>query len=333
MCIDLSGAYMLIPTFNQSKKNNKIMLGEIKKVRLRKIWKNEAYDFTPWLSENLERLGEALGLELEFEAKEVSVGPYSADILAKDAGTDKFVVIENQLEKTNHDHLGKCITYASVLDASAVIWVASTFTEEHKKALDWLNDHTSDEIAFYGVILELWQIDNSQPAVKFNVASTPNAIVRQAAQRKEQGELSETRKRQLDFWTSFRDKLADTGKIRSIQTARPQYWFDVALGKSGIHLSNTFNTDRDEIGVRVYIGNKKADEWLPYFESKKESIELKIGESLEWNPNPDNRDKVIALTKKFDLSDDTKVDFALNWLIEQTLKFKSTFGKAIAEKP
>lgn len=309
------------------------MLGEIKKVRLRKIWKNEAYDFTPWLSENLERLGEALGLELEFEAKEVSVGPYSADILAKDAGTDKFVVIENQLEKTNHDHLGKCITYASVLDASAVIWVASTFTEEHKKALDWLNDHTSDEIAFYGVILELWQIDNSQPAVKFNVASTPNAIVRQAAQRKEQGELSETRKRQLDFWTSFRDKLADTGKIRSIQTARPQYWFDVALGKSGIHLSNTFNTDRDEIGVRVYIGNKKADEWLPYFESKKESIELKIGESLEWNPNPDNRDKVIALTKKFDLSDDTKVDFALNWLIEQTLKFKSTFGKAIAEKP
>lgn len=309
------------------------MLGEIKKVRLRKIWKNEAYDFTPWLSENLEKLGEALGLELEFEAKEVSVGPYSADILAKDAGTDKFVVIENQLEKTNHDHLGKCITYASVLDASAVIWVASTFTEEHKKALDWLNDHTSDEIAFYGVILELWQIDNSQPAVKFNVASTPNAIVRQAAQRKEQGELSETRKRQLDFWTSFRDKLADTGKIRSIQTARPQYWFDVALGKSGIHLSNTFNTDRDEIGVRVYISNIKADEWLPYFESKKESIELNIGESLEWNPNPDNRDKVIALTKKFDLSDDTKIDFALNWLIEQTLKFKSTFGKAIAEKP
>lgn len=308
------------------------MLGEIKKVQLRKIWKNEAYDFTPWLSENLERLGEALGLELEFEAKEVSVGPYSADILAKDAGTDKFVVIENQLEKTNHDHLGKCITYASVLDASAVIWVASKFTEEHKKAMDWLNDHTSDEIAFYGVILELWQIDNSQPAVKFNVVSTPNAIVRQATQRKEQGELSDTRKRQLDFWTSFREKLAETGKIRSLQTARPQYWFDVALGKSGIHLSNTFNTDRDEIGVRVYIGNKKAEEWLPYFESKKETIEMKIGETLEWNPNPDNRDKVITLTKKFDLSDESKKEIALTWLIEQTLKFKVAFGKAVTEK-
>jgi len=133
------------------------MLGKIKTVPLRSIWKNEAYDFTPWLSENITDLGEALGLELEFEDKEVSVGPYSADILAKDAGTGQYVVIENQLEKTNHDHLGKCITYSAVLNASAVIWVASDFTEEHKKALDWLNDHTSDEIAFYGVKIELIQ--------------------------------------------------------------------------------------------------------------------------------------------------------------------------------
>lgn len=130
------------------------MLGEIKNVPLRKIWKNEAYDFTPWLVANLEKLGEALGLELEFEGKEVPVGPYSADILAKDAGTDTYVIIENQLEKTNHDHLGKCVTYASVLDASAIIWIASNFTEEHKKALDWLNDYTHDNIGFYGVKLD-----------------------------------------------------------------------------------------------------------------------------------------------------------------------------------
>lgn len=308
------------------------MLGEIKKVQLRKLWKNEAYDFTPWLSGNLERLGEALGLELEFEGREVPVGPYSADILAKDTGTDKFVVIENQLEKTNHDHLGKCITYASVLDASAVIWVASKFTEEHKKAMDWLNDHTSDEIAFYGVIIELWQIDNSKPAIKFNVVSTPNTIVRQAIKRKEQGELSDTRKRQFAFWTAFREKLSLTGEIRSLQTARPQYWFDVALGKSGIHLSNTFNTDRDEIGVRIYINNKKAEEWLPYFESRKKVIELRIGEVLEWNPNPDNRDKVITLTRKFDLSNEIEENVALDWLTEQTLKFKIAFGEAITEK-
>jgi hypothetical protein len=308
------------------------MLGEIKKVQLRKIWKNEAYDFTPWLSENIEQIGEAIGIELEFEDKEVSVGPYSADILAKDAGTDKFVVIENQLEKTNHDHLGKCITYASVLDASAVIWIASKFTDEHKKALDWLNDHTSDEIGFYGIKVELWQIDNSQPAVRFNVVSEPNAVVRQATKRKEQGELTDTRKKQLEFWTAFREKLAETGKVRSLQTPRPQYWFDVALGKSGINLSNTFNTDRNEIGVRVYIGNKKVEEWLPYFESKKEIIETQIGSELIWNPNPDNRDKVITLTKHFDLENKENWKIGIEWLAEKTIKFRQTFSKIIKEK-
>ena len=308
------------------------ILGEIKKVPLRLIWKNEAYDFTPWLSTNLERIGEALGLELEFEAAEVSVGPYSADILAKDAGTDKFVVIENQLEKTNHDHLGKCITYASVLDASAVIWIAAKFTDEHKKALDWLNDHTSDEIGFYGVKVELWQIENSSPAVRFNVISEPNAVVRQATKRKEQGELTETRKTQLEFWTAFREKLAETGKVRSIQTPRPQYWFDVALGKSGINLSNTFNTDSNEIGVRVYISNKKVEEYLPYFESKKNAIEQSIGSTLTWNPNPENRDKVIVLTKHFKLDNKDNWDKALEWLVGETIKFRETFSRIIKEK-
>ena len=191
-------------------------LGKIKSVSLRHIWKNEARDFTPWLAEHLEELNEALGLELELEDKEVSVGPYSADILAKDTGTGKYVVIENQLQKTDHDHLGKCITYASVLDASAVIWIASKFTEEHHKALDWLNDHTSDDIAFYGVKVELWQIENSPSAVRFNVISTPNIIVRQA--RIDKGELSEARRNQLDYWTAYREKLSESGKIRSLQS-------------------------------------------------------------------------------------------------------------------
>jgi len=231
------------------------MLGKIKNVPLRNIWKNEALDFTPWLVDNLTDLGQAVGLELEFENKEVAVGPYSADILAKDTGTGQFVVIENQLEKTNHDHLGKCITYSSILNASAVIWVATEFTEEHKKALDWLNDNTSDDISFYGVKVELLQIDNSAPAIQFIVKSSPNEMVRQATKRKDQGELTETRKLKFDFWSVFKEKLKETGKIGSLQTPRPQYWFDVALGKSGVHLSNTFNTWENKIGVRVYIGN------------------------------------------------------------------------------
>ncbi len=237
--------------------NDQLKLGTIKKVNLRNIWKDEAMDFTPWLAKNIDLLGEAIGLELELENIEVNAGAFSADILAKDSGTGKFVVIENQLTKTDHSHLGQCITYASVLDASAVIWIASKFTDQHKKALDWLNDHTSDEISFYGLVVELIQIDNSSPALKFNIISQPNIAVMQVSNRYDFTELTPSKRKQLEFWSHFSEKLQKSSNIRSLQTPRPQYWYDIALGKSGIHLSNTFNTGRNELGVRVYIHKKK----------------------------------------------------------------------------
>lgn len=308
------------------------MLGKINTVPLKHIWKSEPQEFTPWLAENLSEIGNAVGLELELVGIEVSAGPFSADILAKDTGTDTFVVIENQFTKTDHDHLGKCITYASVLDASAVIWVAPKFTDEHKKALDWLNDHTSDEIGFYGVKLELWKIDNSLPAVRFNVISEPNTAVRQATMRKEQGELSDSKKKQLQFWTDLREKLQKTGKVMSLHTPRGQYWYDIALGKSGIHLSNVYNTDRNEIGLRVYISNKSVPEWMPYFDENKDLIEREIGAQLLWDPNPENKDKIIALFKAYDLDNSIEREKALDWLVEEALKFRKVFSKLIKNK-
>jgi hypothetical protein len=307
-------------------------LGKLKLITPRQKWNNEARDFTPWLANNIEELNKALGLELEVENTEVAVGPYSADILAKDIGTDRYVVIENQLEKTNHDHLGKSITYASVLDASTIIWIATDFTEEHKKSLDWLNDHTTDELSFYGVQVELWQIDDSKAALRFNIVSKPNQAVRQAAKSKATKDLSDKRKFQLDFWNKFRDKLAKTKKIPSLQTPRPQYWFDVSLGKSGIYLSTTCNSENNTVGVRVYIGNKLADEMLPFLESRKIDIEEKIGAKLLWNPNPDTRDKIIALYHLTDFQDKQKVDKALDWLAEYTVKFREVFSPIIKQK-
>lgn len=153
-------------------------LGSIKKYKVRKVWSNEASEFTPWLAkpENMASLCDAVGIELEVENTEVAVGPYSADILAKDTMSNRYVVIENQLAKTNHDHLGKSITYASVLDASAVIWIATEFTDEHRRAFEWLNDNTTDDLSFFAVQLEVWQIDKSRPAVRFDVISRPANI-------------------------------------------------------------------------------------------------------------------------------------------------------------
>lgn len=304
-----------------------IGLGALKNIDPRQKWPHEASNFTPWLAQHLEMLGEAVGLELELEDIEVAVGPYSADILAKDPGTGHFVVIENQLGKTNHDHLGKSITYASVLDASAIIWIATNFTEEHKKALDWLNDHTSHNISFYGMIVELWQIDDSKPAVRFNVISRPTDIVRQTSL--STSNLTETKQLQLEFWTKFRARLLEMGKLPSVQSARPQYWYDVSLGRSGINLSNIANTYDKHIGVRVYISNKVTDAALPQLMEMKNEIEQEIGSNLQWDPNPENRDKIIALTKDADISLKEKWDEYIEWMAETTVIFHTTFAKRI----
>lgn len=308
-------------------------LGTLQVVSARQKWVNEARDFTPWLSENIESLSKAIGIELEVENIEVACGPYAADILAKDTLTGKYVVIENQLGKTDHDHLGKAITYASVLDAASIVWIATEFTQEHKKSLDWLNDHTTDDISFYGVQIELWQIDESKPALRFNVVNRPNEAVRQAAKTKASEDLSKSKKFQLEFWTKFRDKLASTKKIPSLQTPRPQYWFDISLGKANIHISNTCNTDENTVGIRIYIGNKIADKMLPYLESKKVDIEGSIGQALLWNPNPNNRDKVITLLFPTDFDSLQKVEESIEWLVEYTIKAKETFSKIIRQMP
>lgn len=306
-------------------------LGGLRKLNVRTIWQNEASEFTPWLAsdENIGLLGDAIGIELEVENTEVSVGPYSADILAKDTATGRYVVIENQLEKTNHDHLGKAITYASVLDATAIVWIAPDFTDEHRKALDWLNDHTTEDTSFYGVSVELWQIDDSKPAVKFNVVSAPADILRIAAKSKGSEELSDIRKAQLEFWTKFRDKLLSTKQVPSAQTPRPQYWYDISLGRSGIHLSTVFNTFENTCGIRVYISNRIAAKALPQLEKQRSDIEREIGESLEWNPYPDKRDKIVRLSRQADIFKRDEWDEYCDWLVDMTLKFRSAFAPRV----
>lgn len=303
------------------------MLGKIRKVDVRKIWRTESAEFTPWLAsdENLMKLGKAIGLELEVDQIEAKVGPYSADILAKDTGTGKYVIIENQLGKTNHDHLGKAITYGSVLDAGTVIWIATEFTEEHQRALDWLNEYTTEELSFYGVLLEVWQIDESRPALRFNVISRPAEIKREDASGRSKEVLSETKKLQLEFWKDFRKSLLEAKIVPSAQTPRPQYWFDVALGRSHIVLSNIANTWENKIGVRVYISNQIADWALPQLEGQKDEIEKEIGLHLQWNPNPENRDKTIAITKNVNLQNREEWASSIEWLVDMVKRFRKAF--------
>jgi len=305
--------------------NNK--LGKIERGDIREIWPNEASDFTPWLAQeqNISQLADAIGLELEIENVEVAVGPYAADILAKDTGTGEYVVIENQLGKTNHDHLGKVITYGSALNAAAIVWIASEFTEEHQKALEWLNDNTTEDLAFFGVQVEVWRIDNSRPAVKFNVISRPVEIVRQAAIVRASENLTETRKLQLEFWTAFRDKLIEEKVVPSAHTPRPQYWFDVAVGRSNFVLSNIANTSEGRVGVRLYMSHRVADKAISQLMEQKEEIERELGIELLWNPHPEKSDKIIAVYRNADIWNREEWDIYIAWLVDMVSKFRKVF--------
>lgn len=307
-----------------------VSLGEIKKVAVRGVWRHEESFFTPWLAEdvNIAKLGEALGLELQVEGVEVPVGPFSADILAKDS-SGGFVVIENQFGKTDHDHLGKILTYAATLDARSVIWLAERFTDEHRKAIEWLNDRTTDDLSLYAVEVELWRIDESRPALRFNVLSQPTEIVRQATAIKASASMTDAQRLQLEFWTQFRDRLLDRKVVTSTHTPGPRYWFDVPLGRSNIFLSNFANTYDNRIGIRVYLGNQVAEKALPQLESEKAEIESELGEELSWNPNPEKRDKVIALSRAADLSNKAAWPEYIEWLVDRVARFKNVFGPRV----
>ena len=201
--------------------NNK-SLGRLEKTDLREVWLSESGQFTPGLAqtENLKLLGETIGIELECEAQEKDVGPFRADILCKDTATDAWVLIENQLERTDHSHLGQLLTYAAGLNAVTIVWVAERFTEEHRAALDWLNERTDEKITFFGLEVELWRIGDSPIAPKFNIVSKPNDWTR-SVQQAAQGEVSEHKQLQLRFWTLFKQYMEEKRSFVRCQKPSP----------------------------------------------------------------------------------------------------------------
>ena len=302
-------------------------LGELQAVDLRQLWQNEATDFTPWLAspENMQRLGESIGLELAVENTEVSVGPFSADILARETATGNYVVIENQLGKTDHDHLGKALTYAATLNAHTIVWIAARFTEEHRKALDWLNSNTAEGLAFIGVQVELWTIDGSKPAIRFNVVSRPDEAMRQAVASASASD-SPTKALQLAFWTEFREKLIAANVVPSTHAPGPRYWYTVAVGRSGYSLSLAANVDSGFVRVRLYMqGRYKAIEGLRQLLSQKEAIEREIGEPLMWDPNPDASDKTIGLERAADIRDRSTWPELMDWMVDAVARMRGAF--------
>ena len=234
-------------------------LDHLKKVELRKVWPHEALDFTKWLSSpaNLNMLGEAVGVELELIEIESSVGSFNVDIYAQEAGTGRKVIIENQLEETNHDHLGKVITYAAGKGAQVIIWVVAHARDEHRQAIEWLNEHTDNDFGFFLVEIELWTIGDSKPAPRFNVVEQPNEWTR--ALRLSEN-LSETERVKLSYWTKYREIARSTPsflKVFSPQKPTKDHWSTLRCGTSAYHIALLIDTQHGRTGIEFYVPDDK----------------------------------------------------------------------------
>lgn len=234
-------------------------LDELKRVNLRDVWKHEALDFTKWLAEepNHKMLSDAVGVELELLETESSVGAFNVDIYAQESGTGRKVIIENQLEDTNHDHLGKVITYAAGKGAEVVIWVVARARDEHRQAIEWLNQHTDSEFGFFLVEVELWQIGDSRPAPRFNVVEQPNEWAKTL---KMSEGMSDTERVKLSYWTKYREIAEETPEFTAVFKPRKpsaSHASDLNCGTGSYHFALLIDTQAGKIGIELYVPDDK----------------------------------------------------------------------------
>lgn len=276
-------------------------LGQLQLVDVRTIWQHEASDFTPWLaaSENINVLGEALRTgPLDVEAVERNVGRFSADVVARDeAGT--LILIENQLEQTDHRHLGQILTYLAGLEEDAtVVWIATRFSEEHRAALDWLNENTSDRFEFFGVELRVVRIGQSDAAPEFSIVAKPNnwsRSVRSAARQASQAVEGDRQKLLLSYWTSFAEYIQ--AKAPSMKSLKPStdHWKTFGVGKTGFNINVNALTQEKRLGVELYISHPNAKRDFSLLESQRSFIEADAAQPLRWEPLPNRKGARISV--------------------------------------
>lgn len=318
-------------------------LGHLVRGDPRTVWPGEATDFTPWLAldENLRLLGEAIGIELEFEASEKNVGPFKADILCKNTATDEWVLVENQLARTGHTHLGQLLTYAAGLRAVTIVWIANPFTEEHRAALDWLNTITDTRFNFFGLEIELWRINDSPYAPKFNVVVKPNDWSKTVSEGAARVELTETKQLQLDFWTEFRSQVPRTSSVTPTKPL-PQHWMNVALGKTGFGLSaiaSMWNSahnhyDTNEVRVEMIITDSASDHYFELLRAEQSEIHTELGRTLTWQEPTDGVTTRKAYVRRdADLADRAGWPELHHWLLRNLEDFKRVFGERVKRLP
>jgi hypothetical protein len=304
--------------------------GKIKKISIRDIWQREAYNFTPWLAENLDKLGESVGMDLELIEQEASVGNFSLDILAKDLSTGRNVIIENQFGGTDHDHLGKMLTYAAGYDASKVVWISEYVRDEHRQTIEWLNQRTDTETQFFAIEIEVFRIDDSKPAYNFKPIVFPNEW-RKSKREGLKNNSSAKGEAYREYFQSLIDELRSKHSFSKAKIAQPQNWFLFPTGISGISYGTSF-AQGGRVRAELYIDvgeldkNKSLFDWLS---EQKETIEIEFGESLDWERLDDRRASRVAIYREGSIDNVEMLKEIHAWAIQELLKLRKVFSSRL----
>ena len=307
-----------------------VKIGKLTEVDVRDLWKHEQYDFSNWLAkeENIKLLDEEIGLTLMDINKEVYIGSYRCDLVAKDETTGQIVIIENQLEATNHDHLGKIITYAAGLDAKTIIWIVKEAREEHKAAIEWLNNNSSEEIGFFLIELHAYKINDSLPAPMFKVVEKPNNFTKTSKQNYSDKELNRSQNERLMFWEEFNTVIVAKGKPFSVRKPTTDHWYDVAIGTSEAHLAINLVNKENKIVLELYILDNKN--LFDHIYEDKEKIENTLQMSFSWERLDGKKaSRIKHDVLGLDFSDHSNYPQLMDECVEKILKMRDVFKKYV----
>lgn len=294
-------------------------LGRLEAVPPRTVWTHEAGDFTPWLLDNGDRLADALGIELELTAREHAVGLFAVDLIGRDLTNDAVLLVENQLESTDHGHLGQLLTYAAGTDAATIVWIATTFREEHRQALDWLNQQTSEDTRFFGIELQVVRIGDSAPAPLFRLLAQPNdwqKHVRTVARAERTGGKSEA---YHAFWTRYLERVhAEHPDWTRARVPSRDNWMDQTCGWRGAHFSVNFA--RGRLRHELYVDSPDPEQVTAVYDhlnAHRDVLEQRYGRALSWEPLPNRRASRIAdYYEEADVTETDRHDEFIDWFFD-----------------
>lgn len=307
-------------------------LSKLQSVDPRSVWPHEAHDFTPWLLEHADHLADVLGIELELTAAEHPVGGFSLDLIGQDVTNDCTLIVENQLTTTDHLHLGQLLTYAAGTDAATVVWMATEFRDEHRQALDFLNEIAGDDARFFGIEVTVVRIDESSPAPLFRLAAKPNDWRSQLVSATRAARRSGGRS---PLYFAFWQRLFEEAAARSTPWYRPRKpqpsnWVDLHRLGSGVHYSISF-AQGGRLQVQLYIDTGDGERNLSVLHGLQQhsaEIEAKFGEPLDWLELPNRRACRVASLWPGDITDEAEHDRYVDEIIDRLTRLDAAIDPA-----